>query len=153
MDIICFAKSRLTEDLCIAQKEWFSITCYMCETYTRRRRSLFIREKPILSLGGMLHKKYDNKGSVAKINLWSWVSRGLVPRRTDWLYTTSRKVTLTLILNLTKLHIWASSGSRQPERIWAVEHRSWGIYIVGTVTWQRLLKTKWEVLACATAIY
>jgi hypothetical protein len=27
-------KPVLTEDLCIVQKEEFSITCYMCEMYT-----------------------------------------------------------------------------------------------------------------------
>jgi hypothetical protein len=32
--MICFAKPVLTEDLYIVQNEEFSITCYMCETYT-----------------------------------------------------------------------------------------------------------------------
>jgi hypothetical protein len=31
-----------------------------------------------------------------KRNYWSWVSRGLSPRRTDWQWTDSREVTLTL---------------------------------------------------------
>jgi hypothetical protein len=31
--IICPAKPVLTEDLCVVQKEEFSITCYMCEMY------------------------------------------------------------------------------------------------------------------------
>jgi hypothetical protein len=38
----------------------------MCDTYTWRRRSIFIREKPILSLEGMLRKDYGHKGSVEK---------------------------------------------------------------------------------------
>jgi hypothetical protein len=42
----------------------------------------------------MIHKDYDLKGSVAKY-LWSWASRGLLPRQTDWQETVSRKVTLT----------------------------------------------------------
>jgi hypothetical protein len=33
IDMICFAKPGLTEDLYIVQKEEFSITCYMCDTY------------------------------------------------------------------------------------------------------------------------
>jgi hypothetical protein len=36
-----------------------------------------------------------------KRNLWSWVSRGLTPRRTE---TASRKVTLTLAFQLTVAH-------------------------------------------------
>jgi hypothetical protein len=32
--MICFAKSVLAEDLCIVQKEEFSITRYMCDTYS-----------------------------------------------------------------------------------------------------------------------
>jgi hypothetical protein len=54
-----------------------------------------IRDKSIFSSERMLHKDYYRKGSVAKKNLWSWVSRGLTPRQTDWRSTTSRKVTLT----------------------------------------------------------
>jgi hypothetical protein len=34
VDIICFPKSGLTEDLYIVHKKEFSITCYMCDTYT-----------------------------------------------------------------------------------------------------------------------
>jgi hypothetical protein len=32
--MLCSAKPVLTEDLYIVQKEEFSITCYMCDTYT-----------------------------------------------------------------------------------------------------------------------
>jgi hypothetical protein len=32
--MICFGKPLLTEDLCVVQKEEFSLTCYMCEMYT-----------------------------------------------------------------------------------------------------------------------
>jgi hypothetical protein len=42
----------------------------------------------------MLHQDYDRKCSVETIMLF--VSRGLLPRRTDWRETDSRKVTLTL---------------------------------------------------------
>jgi hypothetical protein len=31
--MICSVKPVLTEDLCVVQKEDFSITCYMCEMY------------------------------------------------------------------------------------------------------------------------
>jgi hypothetical protein len=66
--MICFAKPGLTEDLYVEQKEDFSITCYMCDTYTLQRRRLFIREKPILSSEMVLHRDYDSKGSVEKIS-------------------------------------------------------------------------------------
>jgi hypothetical protein len=39
--------------------------CYMYDKYTWQRRSLFIRDKPILS-SEMSHKDYDCKGSVDK---------------------------------------------------------------------------------------
>jgi hypothetical protein len=32
--MICLAKSVVKEDLCVVHKEEFSITCYMCDTYT-----------------------------------------------------------------------------------------------------------------------
>jgi hypothetical protein len=55
--------------------------CYMCDTYTLQMRSLFIRDKSILSPEKMLHKDYDRKDSVAnKKFLWSWTSRA---RRQD----------------------------------------------------------------------
>jgi hypothetical protein len=31
--MICFAKPALTKDMCIVQKEEFSLTCYMCDPY------------------------------------------------------------------------------------------------------------------------
>jgi hypothetical protein len=34
IDMIRSAKPVLTEDLCIVQKEGFSVTCYKCDTYT-----------------------------------------------------------------------------------------------------------------------
>jgi hypothetical protein len=34
IDMICFAKPGLTENLYIVLKEEFSITCYKCVTYT-----------------------------------------------------------------------------------------------------------------------
>jgi hypothetical protein len=55
------------------------------------RPRIFITDKPIFSSERMLHK-----GSVVGKHLWSWVSRGLTSRKTDWRYTASRKVTLTL---------------------------------------------------------
>jgi hypothetical protein len=41
------------------QMKEFSITCYMCDTHTWQRRSVFIRDKPILPSERMLHKDYD----------------------------------------------------------------------------------------------
>jgi hypothetical protein len=45
-------KPILTEDLCVTQKEEFSMTCYMCEMYTwrkakhihKRQNNLLVRE-------------------------------------------------------------------------------------------------------------
>jgi hypothetical protein len=31
--MICSVKPVLTEDLCVVQKEEFSVTCYMCDMY------------------------------------------------------------------------------------------------------------------------
>jgi hypothetical protein len=39
--------------------------CYMCDTYSWQRRSIFIGDNPILSSERMLHKDYGRKGSVA----------------------------------------------------------------------------------------
>jgi hypothetical protein len=48
--MICAAKPVLTEDLCVVQKEEFSIPYYscMCHIYFDKRPSMFIRDKPIL---------------------------------------------------------------------------------------------------------
>jgi hypothetical protein len=40
----------------------------MCDTYTSQRQSIFIRDNPISSSEGMLHKDYDRKDSVKKIS-------------------------------------------------------------------------------------
>jgi hypothetical protein len=64
--MICSVKPVLTEDLCVVQKEDFSIT------------NVFIRDKPNFSSEKMLHEEYYRKGSVKK-NLWSWVSRASSP--------------------------------------------------------------------------
>jgi hypothetical protein len=74
----------------------FAITYCMCDTYTWQRLSMFIRDKSIFSSERMLHREFNWKN-----NLWSWVSSGLTPRRTDWRQTARRKVTLTLTLTLT----------------------------------------------------
>jgi CTP:phosphocholine cytidylyltransferase-like protein len=79
--MICFAKPVLTEDMCVVQKEEFSIPCGMCDTYTLRKAKHFIRDKPIFSSERMLHKNYYRKVSAKKKkDLWSWVSRSLAPR-------------------------------------------------------------------------
>jgi hypothetical protein len=46
-EMICFARSGLSEDLCVVQKE--ELPCCLCDVYTRERPSLFIRDKPALS--------------------------------------------------------------------------------------------------------
>jgi hypothetical protein len=95
----CSAKPVLTEDLCIVQKEEFSITCYMCDMYTwwtakhihKRQSQLLVTEDVTY---GLLPQGLNWK----KKNLWWWVSWGLTPRRTDWRQTASREVTVTLTL-------------------------------------------------------
>jgi hypothetical protein len=64
--MICFAEPVLTEDLYIAHKDEFSVTCYMCDTYTSQRRSILIRDKPSSHERGSYVKDYDRKVSVAK---------------------------------------------------------------------------------------
>jgi hypothetical protein len=43
-----------------------------------------VYDRPILSSKGMLLKDYDCKFSFGKKGYWLCVSRGLLPRRTDW---------------------------------------------------------------------
>jgi hypothetical protein len=59
-------KAWTDRDFYVVHKEEFSITCYMCNTYIWQWRSLFIRDKPILSSEKKLHKVYDRIGSLAK---------------------------------------------------------------------------------------
>jgi hypothetical protein len=64
--MIGFAKPVLTEDLYIVQKEDFSITCYMCDTYTwRKAKSIHKRQTHL----HVWHKDYDRKGSAGKKSL------------------------------------------------------------------------------------
>jgi hypothetical protein len=110
--MVWFVEPGLTEDLCVVQKEGISVTGYKCDTYTWQRSSIFIRGTLIFSSERMLHKDYYCKGSVAKKNLWSWCSKGLTPRQTDWRQTASRKVTLTLSSQL-KISLWLSTGAEE----------------------------------------
>jgi hypothetical protein len=64
--MICLAKPVLTEDLCVVQKEEFSITSYKCDTYTRQKGKH--KSKPIFSSGMLLHNDYDRHSSVEKIS-------------------------------------------------------------------------------------
>jgi adenylate cyclase class IV len=66
--MICFAKPELTEDLYYsAQGRIFNNMLYVLYVrLTKVKRSLFIKDKPILSSESMLHEDYDRKGSVAK---------------------------------------------------------------------------------------
>jgi hypothetical protein len=62
--MIWSAKPVLTEDLCIVQKQEFSMRDTLDE-----RRSIFIRDESIFSSERMLHTDYYRKGSVEKKNL------------------------------------------------------------------------------------
>jgi hypothetical protein len=49
-----------------------------------RGPATIVNYTPILSSERMLHKEYNRKCSVGKHKFWSWASRGLSPRRTNW---------------------------------------------------------------------
>jgi hypothetical protein len=83
----------------------------------------FINDKPILSSERLLHKDYNSKGSGAK-KIWSWISRGMEPRRTDWRLTSSHKVIVTVIvLQLVWEIVRELLRLSRCELLWAV--RSW----------------------------
>jgi hypothetical protein len=77
--MIYFVKRIPTEDLYIVHKEEFSITC---DTYSWKRRSLIIRDNPILSLERTVDKDYNHKGSIAKKNVVSLIELGA---KTNWM--------------------------------------------------------------------
>jgi hypothetical protein len=79
IDMICFAKPVLTEDVYIVHKEGFSVTwLYVRYVPLTKAKPVHKRQTHLVR---MLHKDYARKGSVAKIK--SQVSRGLGPKRTD----------------------------------------------------------------------
>jgi hypothetical protein len=63
--------------------------CYMRNTYASKRRSLFIRDRPILSSERVLYKDCDHKGSVAK-NKSLVVSLKGLGAKTNWLAVNSQ---------------------------------------------------------------
>jgi hypothetical protein len=63
--MICSVKPVMTEDLCVVQKEEFSITIRVKCTFDERP-IIFIRDNPIFLSGRMLHKDYYRKSSVEK---------------------------------------------------------------------------------------
>jgi hypothetical protein len=82
--MICPAKPVLTEDLCVVQKEDFSLTRYMCEMNTwRKAKHIHKRDKPIFSSERMLHKEYYPEGLVEKLSLV--VSLKGLGAKTNWL--------------------------------------------------------------------
>jgi hypothetical protein len=64
--MISCVKPLLTEDLCVVQKEEFSITFYTCECTFDERPSTFIKDRPIFSSERMLNKDHDSKSSAEK---------------------------------------------------------------------------------------
>jgi hypothetical protein len=81
-----------------------------------------IERQAIFSSDRMLHKDYDRNRSVEKL-LWSWVSMGLTPRRTDWRQNARRKVTRTLTFKRVSPSLsresWESLQSDRTIRGWA----------------------------------
>jgi hypothetical protein len=78
--MVCFPKPGLIEELNIVENEDFSITCYTCDTYTRQRPRLLMKDKPILSSERLLHKNYDRKNSAEKKSLVVSL-KGLGPKK------------------------------------------------------------------------
>jgi hypothetical protein len=83
IDMICFAKPGLAEDLYSAQGRIFNNMLYVRYVHLTESHT-YSYETNIFSSETMLCKDYDNKGSIErKKMLWSWASRGLAPRRAD----------------------------------------------------------------------
>jgi hypothetical protein len=66
----------------------------MCDMYTWQRPSIFTRVNPSSRQRGCYTRIMTARVQLQRKKLCSWASRGLAPRRTDWRYTASRKVTL-----------------------------------------------------------
>jgi hypothetical protein len=75
--MICFAKPGLTEGT-RKNFQWHAICAI--RAIDKGKRSLFLREKPILSLERMLHKDCERKGSVAKKKSLVVILKGLGPK-------------------------------------------------------------------------
>jgi hypothetical protein len=58
MDMICSARPRLAENLCIQEKGTFSMTCYTYITNIIRRRNVFIKDALNLSSEWRPRKDY-----------------------------------------------------------------------------------------------
>jgi hypothetical protein len=70
--MICYVNHVLTEDLCIVQKEKFSVASYTCYTYARRKAKHIHKSETIFSSERMLYKDYDRRGSVEKFINLNW---------------------------------------------------------------------------------
>jgi hypothetical protein len=118
--MICFAKPVLTETLYTVQKE--EIFCNMLYVWY-----IHLTKGQAYSYGA--NPSSHQRGCYIRImtarvqwSLWSWVSRGLTPRQTDWQETASHKVTLTLTLtlidrltighNMTTLTLWVAAKNQ-----------------------------------------
>jgi hypothetical protein len=80
--MIFSVKPVLTEDLCVVQKEEFSIICYMCEIYIWRKAKRIHKRQTHLLVREMLHKDYCRKISVGEISgrgsLGTWRQNELI---------------------------------------------------------------------------
>jgi hypothetical protein len=67
--MICSVKPVLTQDLCVVQKEEFSVHAICVKCTLDERLSIFIKDKPIFSSERMLHEDYYCRSSVEKKSL------------------------------------------------------------------------------------
>jgi hypothetical protein len=92
--LLCNARGDVTqqweaitwESQQIRTQEWSSsVFCaWSVPRGYKSQRSSVVRDKPIFSSERMLHKDYYRRSTAKKKKIWSWVSRGLTPWRTDW---------------------------------------------------------------------
>jgi hypothetical protein len=66
--MICIKMPVLTEDLYIVQKGDFSITYYVCDSYTWRKAKHIQKRQTTFSSERMFRKVYDRKGSAEEIS-------------------------------------------------------------------------------------
>jgi hypothetical protein len=82
--MMCFAKTGLTEKLYIVQKEeFFNNMLYALQVHLRKGQAYSQETNPSSRQKGC-YIKTIRPGVQLKKYLWSWVARGLAPRRTYW---------------------------------------------------------------------
>jgi hypothetical protein len=97
--MISSAKPILTQDLCSAKGRIINNMLYVGNVHLTENQAYTYERNPFSRQRGSYIRTITARVQVEKY-LWSWVSRGLALRRTDWRYTDSRKITLSLSAQL-----------------------------------------------------